>query len=550
MTWTLETSQGLESRKICAFIVPYTRGRVLDVGCGNEVAWPHFVGVDNGHHFGRGAATIMVKDATDLSLFASGSWDSVFSSHTLEHIEDTRAALTEFWRVIRPGGHLVLYLPDKRHYPNIGEPGANTDHRHDFIPDDIIEHMRAVAEGAGHGWTLVENEVRTGSNEYSMFLVFAKNTAIDDANILLPLCREDVWQRNPDGKPRVLVTRFGAIGDQIMAASVLPLLKAQGCHLTYMTTPEAQQVLLHNPHVDEWLIQDRDQVPNTQLGAYIETLGSRYDKVINLCESIEGSLLALPGRPNHSWTNEARRKVLGTVNYQERTHDLAGVPYLFDPRFHPTDDERREAMAFKSTLHSATSSFVAPVIMWAVGGSSNHKLYPFTDTVVAWLLEQTEAHVVLATGPELADIEAGLVLALEKHGADMNRVHRTAGDWGIRRALTFTEYADVVVGPETGIINAASHLDTQTVVMLSHSSPENLTKHWRNTIVLRADPATTPCSPCHRLHVDETHCPLLEETGGALCASNIRPELLFQAIRHALGLVAWVGCEKVTEAAD
>jgi ADP-heptose:LPS heptosyltransferase len=315
---------------------------------------------------------------------------------------------------------------------------------------------------------------------------------------------------------------------------VLPLLKEQGYHVTYMTTPQAQQVLLHNPSVDEWLIQDRDQVPNGQLGAYIETLSPRYDKVINLCESIEGSLLALPLRPNHSWTDTARRKILGTVNYQERTHDLAGVPYRFAPRFHPTPAERQEALTYKSTLGGTGSSLVPPVIMWAIGGSSNHKLYPFTDTVIAWLLEQTEAHVIYA---------------LERHGSDMTRVHRTAGDWSIRRALTFTEYADAVVGPETGIINAASHLETPTVVMLSHSSPENLTKHWRNTIVLQADPARTPCSPCHRLHLDWTYCPMVEETGGALCASNIRPELLFQAIRHALGLTAWADCRKV-EAAD
>ena len=52
---------------------------------------------------------------------------------------------------------------------------------------------------------------------------------------------------------------------------------------------------------------------------------------------------------------------------------------------------------------------------------------------------------MLTTGPDLVDIEAGVVYALERHGADMTRVIRTAGVWGIRRALAFTEYADVVV---------------------------------------------------------------------------------------------------------
>ncbi len=524
MTWSAETSLGFESDKIAAFIVPYTRGKVLEIGCGQRLAWPHFVGVDSGHHFGRGAATIMVKDATDLGLFASGSWDAVFSSHTLEHIEDTQAALLEWWRVVRPGGHLVLYLPHADLYPRIGEPGANPDHKHDFLPNDILTHMQAVAVASGQGWTLRENEVRAQANEYSFFMVLEKRPADMDGNFS-PFCIFNVWDRHPGGKKRALLVRFGAIGDQLQAASVLPLLKEQGFHITYMTTPEAQQILLHDPHIDAWWLQDRDQVPNTQLCPYLETVGARYDRVINLCESVEGSLLALPGRPNHSWTDAARRKVLGTVNYQERTHDLAGVPYRFAPRFYPTAAERAQAMTYKSSLGG-------PVVFWAIGGSSNHKLYPFTDTVAAWLLEQTGAHIVLATGPDLKDVEDGIVYALERHGADLARVHRTAGEWGIRRALAFAEYADVVVGPETGIINAASHLATPTVVMLSHSSRENLTKHWVNTTVLEA--INAHCASCHRLHYDWTYCHQVEETGAALCASNISPERVFKAVRDAL----------------
>ena len=55
--------------------------------------------------------------------------------------EHTQAVLREWWRVIRPGGHLVLYLPHKAHYPNIGQPGANPAHKHDFLPEDIVKAM-------------------------------------------------------------------------------------------------------------------------------------------------------------------------------------------------------------------------------------------------------------------------------------------------------------------------------------------------------------------------------------------------------------------------
>ena len=171
MTWNVDTSCGFESGKIAAIAVPYLQGRALDLGCGNAKCWPTMIGMDNGHHWGRGDADI-VGDCTDLSMFADASMDAVFSSHLLEHVEveDVPATLAEWWRVLRVGGRLVLYLPHKDLYPNMGEPGANTDHKSDFVPDDIIDSMRNVGS-----WTILENEVRSGTNEYSFFQVYRKD---------------------------------------------------------------------------------------------------------------------------------------------------------------------------------------------------------------------------------------------------------------------------------------------------------------------------------------------------------------------------------------
>lgn len=50
MSWDPQAQQGCEHRKIRWEIVPWTRGKGLDLGCGVEKAYPHFIGVDNGHH--------------------------------------------------------------------------------------------------------------------------------------------------------------------------------------------------------------------------------------------------------------------------------------------------------------------------------------------------------------------------------------------------------------------------------------------------------------------------------------------------------------------
>jgi ADP-heptose:LPS heptosyltransferase/predicted SAM-dependent methyltransferase len=530
VTWSAETSRGFEQDKICAFVVPYTRGRGLDLGCGSRTAWPHFIGVDTG-----GRPNIHA-DIRDLSLFADESMDFVFSSHALEDIEDTRGALAEWWRVVKPGGHLCLYLPHKDLYPNVGQPGANPAHKHDFLPSDIEKIMAEIVRAQNGCCTMLEDEVRGDADEYSFFQVYRKDNAAQAARIRAgtgcdvpkitgPYFAREVWERNPASRKRCLVVRFGAIGDQILASSILPLLREQGYHITYMTTPQGQEVLKHDRHIDEWIIQDKDQVPNDQLGPYLETIKPRFDKVVNLCESIEGALLTLPGRPNHTYDDKARRLVFGSVNYLERTHDIAGVPHRFGPRFRPTDAEKQEAWRYVRETDR-------PIVYWAIAGSSVHKVYPFTQVVVAWLLRRTQAHIVLAAGPGEGEIlQGGLLEMLAKEDdLDLSRVDPIAGKWDIRRSLTFVEYACVVVGPETGLLNAASHLHVPKIVMLSHSSDTNLTKHWKNTTPLLPDRLATPCYPCHQLHYTWEHCHFVKETGGALCASNITPERVFKAI--------------------
>lgn len=173
MTWTIDGPQGNEAAKIRWEIVKYTNGRGLDLGCGPYKPFEHFIGVDNGHHaqeFGWNfKPDVHVDSCEDLSIFAGNSMDFVFSSHLLEHIEDYKAALKEWFRVVKQKGYLILYLPHRDLYPKIGTSGANPDHKHDFCEDDIIDVMREVGS-----WDLVECEKRDQGNEYSMFLVFQK----------------------------------------------------------------------------------------------------------------------------------------------------------------------------------------------------------------------------------------------------------------------------------------------------------------------------------------------------------------------------------------
>src|SRR5208282_1517984 len=168
MTWRLEDQQGNESAKIRWEVVQYTRGKVLDIGCGPAKQFPHWIGIDNlrdSQIYHIPIKPDVPANADDLSIFNNQSMDGIFSSHLLEHIEfdHIKHTLDEWWRVLKTGGFLTLYLPDEEEYPKVGTTGANPDHKWNVNYDKIHEVMKKVGN-----WDMVEFQKRNLTNEYSL----------------------------------------------------------------------------------------------------------------------------------------------------------------------------------------------------------------------------------------------------------------------------------------------------------------------------------------------------------------------------------------------
>lgn len=71
-----------------------------------------------------------IREATDLSGVVSENYDAVLSSHTLEHTANPLLALTEWKRVLRRGGVLLLIVPHR---------DGTFDHRR---PVTTLEHLQ------------------------------------------------------------------------------------------------------------------------------------------------------------------------------------------------------------------------------------------------------------------------------------------------------------------------------------------------------------------------------------------------------------------------
>lgn len=325
--------------------------------------------------------------------------------------------------------------------------------------------------------------------------------------------------KNPKPSKTAAVIRYGAIGDAVQTSSVFHALKDAGYHVTlYCQSGPGYEAIKHDPHVDRFIIQDKDAVPPQLLQEFWDDTRRKYDKWVNLCESVEGTLLAIPGRVNHEWPNELRAKYCDR-NYLEWTHELAGLPPPYRPKFYSTLEERVWA-------REKARSYGEFNIVWSLSGSSGHKVWPHLDAVVAKImLEMPGAHVVLV-GDEFCRL-------LESGWEKERRVHCMSGKWSIRESMAFAEASDLIIGTETGLLNAAGHMDVWKIITLSHSSKNMLTKHWKNVIALE-QPAGVGCpkSPCRQLHYTWDYCPKHEtpESTSALCQLHISAEMMWNAI--------------------
>jgi SAM-dependent methyltransferase len=102
------------------------KGHILENGCGVGMYVEHLspfggqvVGLEYDFERTREAhanSAQIINGAGEFLPLPSGTFDLILSHEVIEHVQDDRAAISEMVRVLKPGGRIVLFCPN-RGYP-------------------------------------------------------------------------------------------------------------------------------------------------------------------------------------------------------------------------------------------------------------------------------------------------------------------------------------------------------------------------------------------------------------------------------------------------
>jgi ubiquinone/menaquinone biosynthesis C-methylase UbiE len=105
----MESSPGHSDHRALFEEIRARTGKIsLELGCGNHKVDPDAVGIDQ---LALDGVDIVGDVADVLRSLDDGSVSSIYSSHFLEHIADTRGLLAECGRVLQVGGTFTAVVP-------------------------------------------------------------------------------------------------------------------------------------------------------------------------------------------------------------------------------------------------------------------------------------------------------------------------------------------------------------------------------------------------------------------------------------------------------
>jgi len=133
----IKAKHGSETTKVRPLVIGYCEGFGCDIGFGGDkIKKESCIGIDFATPYafaGDDKVDIACNVGKEPIPVESNYFDYVYSSHLIEDFEDTAGVLSEFIRILKSGGNLILVFPDQQEYEKVcrqtGQP-LNTYHVH------------------------------------------------------------------------------------------------------------------------------------------------------------------------------------------------------------------------------------------------------------------------------------------------------------------------------------------------------------------------------------------------------------------------------------
>jgi SAM-dependent methyltransferase len=138
------------------FALQHIAGKtLLDVACGTGYGLPILlqavdsaIGLDIDlaslrrarQELRNGRAAVVLGDACGLP-FASGTFDTITSFETIEHLEDRSKFVQELVRVVAPGGACLISTPNANYTRPINGKPRNPHHVHEYTPEEFRQFL-------------------------------------------------------------------------------------------------------------------------------------------------------------------------------------------------------------------------------------------------------------------------------------------------------------------------------------------------------------------------------------------------------------------------
>jgi ubiquinone/menaquinone biosynthesis C-methylase UbiE len=129
-----ETSKAHQRRLKAGWFKKYIKGDIIDIGVGRidthdgaDIVHPDAVAHDKD-----------ICDAHEMIVYPDNSFDCVHASHIIEHLNDPVTAVINWFRILKPGGHLIISAPHRDLYERRKTLPSNwnLDHKFFILPNE------------------------------------------------------------------------------------------------------------------------------------------------------------------------------------------------------------------------------------------------------------------------------------------------------------------------------------------------------------------------------------------------------------------------------